>query len=141
VVPPPPPDPVPDPDPDPVPDPDPDPDPDDSPPPDGLSDFVVSAFAPSAFAPSVFAAPSAGFASLGFASLGFASLGGLLLAYRSLYQPLPLSWNAVREISRSSSPPHASHTVIGGSDMRCWYSDSFAHFVQRYSYTGMAAFL
>jgi len=58
---------------------------------------------------------------------------GLADAYRSLYQPPPLSWNAVREISRSSDPPHASQTVLGSSLMRCWYSNSWLHLLQRYS--------
>ena len=50
---------------------------------------------------------------------------GLLDEYRSLYQPLPLSWNAVREMSRSSAlAPHASHSVLSGSLIRCWYSNS-----------------
>lgn len=49
---------------------------------------------------------------------------GFALEYRSLYQPLPFSVNAVREIRRSSAPPHASHSVLSGSLMRCWYSNS-----------------
>lgn len=40
--------------------------------------------------------------------------------YRSLYQPPPFSWNAVREMIRSSaSAPHASQTVLSGSAIRC----------------------
>jgi hypothetical protein len=65
---------------------------------------------------------------------GLLSPDGFEDEYKSLYQPLPLSWNAVREISRSSaSLPHASHVVLSGSLMRCWYSNSLPHEVQRYS--------
>src|SRR5439155_6588108 len=45
---------------------------------------------------------------------------GLLDEYKSLYQPLPLSWNAVREMIRSSAPPQASQIVLSGSLIRCW---------------------
>jgi hypothetical protein len=55
---------------------------------------------------------------------GLASPAGFWDAYRSLYQPLPLSWNAVREISRSRLPPQTSQVVLSGSDIRCWYSNS-----------------
>jgi hypothetical protein len=49
---------------------------------------------------------------------------GFVDEYRSLYQPPPLSWKAVREIRRSRPPPQASHVVLSGSDIRCWYSNS-----------------
>jgi hypothetical protein len=61
-------------------------------------------------------------------------LSGFADEYRSLYQPLPLNWNAVREISRSSaSLPHASQVTLSSSTMRCWYSNSRAHALHRYS--------
>jgi hypothetical protein len=93
-----------DPEPDPVPELDPDPDPE--------SDFAVSdLFSPAdAVSPDCFGDE-----------------------YRSLYQPAPLRWNDVAEISRSSAPPHASHSVIGGSVIRCVYSKIFPQASQRYS--------
>src|SRR5262249_28650321 len=63
---------------------------------------------------------------------------GFADAYRSLYQPPPFSWNAVREINRSSAPPHASQTVLSGSLMRCWYSNSLPQALHWYSYTGIS---
>ncbi len=54
--------------------------------------------------------------------------------YRSLYQPPPLSWNDVCEIWRSSAcAPQASHLRLGGSLMRCRYSNCFLHFLHTYS--------
>ena len=54
--------------------------------------------------------------------------------YKSLYQPLPLSWNAVREIRRSSAlAPHASQSVLSGSLIRCWYSNSRLQALHLYS--------
>jgi hypothetical protein len=54
-------------------------------------------------------------------------LSGLLDEYRSLYQPPPLSVNAVREINRSSAPPHSSQVVLAGSLIRWEYSNTFWH--------------
>jgi hypothetical protein len=65
-------------------------------------------------------------------SVDFAS--GFDDEYRSLYQPLPLSWNAVREISRSSAGcPQASQSVLSGSAIRCWYSNSRLQALHLYS--------
>jgi hypothetical protein len=59
---------------------------------------------------------------------------GLDDEYRSLYQPLPLSWNAVREINRSRAlAPHASQSVLSGSLIRCWYSNSRSQALHLYS--------
>jgi hypothetical protein len=48
--------------------------------------------------------------------------------YRSLYQPPPFRMNAPPEISRSSGPPHASHLVIGSSEIFWKYSKCLPHF-------------
>jgi hypothetical protein len=64
-------------------------------------------------------------------------LAGLGDEYRSLYQPLPLSMNEERDINFSSAPPHCSHSDLGGSLMRCWYSNSLPHPLHLYSYVGM----
>lgn len=53
--------------------------------------------------------------------------------YRSLYQPPPFRWNADREMSRSSVPPHSSHAVFGASLMLCQYSLTSLHFWHWYS--------
>lgn len=39
----------------------------------------------------------------------------LELAYRSLYQPPPLRWNAAAVICLVSAPPQLPHTCMGGS--------------------------
>jgi hypothetical protein len=59
---------------------------------------------------------------------------GLLDAYRSLYQPPPLSVKAVREISRSRAGfPQTSQTSLSGSAIRCWYSNSRSQALHLYS--------
>ena len=56
-------------------------------------------------------------------------LSGFADEYRSLYQPPPLNAKDVREMSRSRAPPHASHSVLAGSLIRCSYSNSRLHAV------------
>src|SRR5262249_21211012 len=100
-----------------------------------VSDFgvgVVSVFA-SDFAS--LAAPSL-LVSAGLASPSFFAPGE---AYRSEYQPLPLSTNEVREIRRFTlRARHFGQTRIGSSLIRCSASNSCLHFSHAYSYTGIA---
>jgi len=59
---------------------------------------------------------------------------GLLDAYRSLYQPPPLSENAVREISFSSAGlPQTSQSTRSSSTIRCWTSNSRPQALHLYS--------
>lgn len=53
--------------------------------------------------------------------------------YPSEYQPPPLSWNAVREISFSRLPEHSVHFVSGGS-LNFWITSRvWPQEAQRYS--------
>jgi hypothetical protein len=104
------------------------PEPELPPPDDSLLELALSLLAPalSLLALSLLAPP-----------LSDEPLAGLGDEYRSLYQPLPLSMNDERDINFSSAPPHCSHSDLGGSLMRCWYSNSLPHPLHLYSYVGM----
>ncbi len=66
-------------------------------------------------------------------------LSGLDEAYRSLYQPPPLSWNDVRLSSLCIVffLPHTGQTSGGGSPCFCRTSSRCSQAVQRYSKSGM----
>jgi tetratricopeptide (TPR) repeat protein len=52
------------------------------------------------------------------------------------YQPSPLRMKAVAASRRRTAPPHCSHTVNGGSEMRCRTSNVRLQSSHSYSYVG-----
>ncbi len=61
-------------------------------------------------------------------------LEGLALAYRSLYQPPPLSWKEVWLINFSTvCSAHFGHTLMGSSEIFCHSSKRWPHAWHSYS--------